>query len=245
MQASLRGMRYVSHKGQFYKPMHTHELWELAYYVKGHGTLAEEERRYRYEKGTVHVVQSGVFHDENNEADSNIILLYFNAPAELLPSGIFADRNGHVLSLLKQLRIEMQENRPYKQEMANSLLYQILLTLKRQLLPGPVESRDFNRVVQYIDENFQRPVDLRALAEKIGYSYDRFRHIFKEHTGLAPGEYLAEKRLELAKLLLEIDPSVSLTTVADECGFGSLSQFSNAFRAREGQSPTAYRRRQR
>lgn len=244
MQASLRGMRYVSHKGQFYKPMHTHELWELAYYVKGHGTLVEEERRYRYEKGTVHVVQSGVFHDENNEADSNIILLYFNAPVELLPSGIYNDRNGHVLSLLKQLRVEMQENRPYKQEMADSLLFQILLTLKRQLLPGPTESLDLNRVLQYIDENFQRPIDLHAMAAETCYSYDRFRHIFKEHTGVAPGEYLAEKRLELAKLLLEIDPSVSLAAVAEECGFGSLSQFSNAFRAREGIPPSAYRRKQ-
>ena len=130
MEISLKRMAYVHHKGPFYKPHHTHELWELAYYVRGHGTLAEGEKQYRYGKGTIHLVQAGIPHDENNEEESNIILLYFEMPADAATSGIYTDHNGEVLSLLKRLRAEMQENLAYKQEMADCITRQILLTLK-------------------------------------------------------------------------------------------------------------------
>jgi AraC-like DNA-binding protein len=242
MEISLKRMAYVHHKGPFYKPHHTHELWELAYYVRGHGTLAEGEKQYRYGKGTIHLVQAGIPHDENNEEESNIILLYFEMPADAATSGIYTDHNGEVLSLLKRLRAEMQENLAYKQEMADCITRQILLTLKRKLLPQPAESRDFTRVVQYIDEHFQSPLDVHAIAAETCYSYHRFRHVFKEHTGFAPQEYITNKRIELAQLLMEMNPAVSLTTLAAECGFESLSSFSNAFRAKQGCSPAQYKK---
>ncbi|MBQ8894776.1 MAG: helix-turn-helix domain-containing protein [Clostridia bacterium] len=242
MDISLKRMAYVHHKGPFYKPHHTHELCELAYYVKGHGTLAEGEKQYQYTKGTVHLVGAGIPHDENNEMESNIILLYFEVPDGFIPSGIYSDQNGAVLSLLQRLRVEMQENLAFKQEMADCMVLQILLTLKRKLLPQPAESQNFNRVVQYIDENFQSEIDIHTIAEQTFYSYDRFRHVFKEHTGCAPLEYINNKRIELAQLLMEMNPAVPLGDLAAECGFSGLSQFSNAFRAKTGISPSRYKK---
>ena len=70
MQVSLKSMRYVHHKNTFYKQMHTHDLYELAYYVSGKGTVSQDERSFAYFKGTIHLVPGGVLHDENNNAES-------------------------------------------------------------------------------------------------------------------------------------------------------------------------------
>ena len=241
MKTHLEFMRYVHHKNTFYKQMHTHELCELAYYVSGYGSLSQNENNYQYKKGTIHLVHGGIPHDENNEAESKIMLLYFNMPADIIPSGIYNDRSGAILSLLRNLRFEMQENLPYKQEILDNILTQILFLLKRQLFPQPVENKNFNHIVRYIDENFQFDIDVRKIASQAFYSYDRFRHIFKEHTGCAPHEYINNKRIDLAKFLIDTDPSISLTALSEECGYSSLSQFSNAFRSKTGMTASNYK----
>ncbi len=241
MDVYLKRMRYVHHKNTFYKQMHTHDLCELAYYVSGKGTLSQNGNTCEYTKGTVHLVHDGVSHDENNEAESKIILLYFEMPKGFLPSGVYNDRSGDVLSVLRRLRTEMQENLLYKQEMIDCMLEQILLSLKRQLFPRPTENKNFNHIVRYIDENFQFDIDVHKMAGEAFYSYDRFRHVFKEHTGYAPQEYINNKRIDLAKFLIDIDPSISLSALADECGYASLSQFSNSFRVKMKMTPTEYK----
>lgn len=243
MDMHLKQMRFVHHKNTFYKKFHTHDLWELAYYVNGYGTVSREDVKYEYKKSVIHIVKKGVLHDEKNDAESRIILLYFDMSDEFLEQGIYKDNNGKILELLRNLRFEMQENLLYKQEMTDSLLMQILLILKRKQFPQITENKNFNHIVRYIDENFQSQIDVKTIAKKAFYSYDRFRHVFKEHTGCAPNEYINNKRIELAKFLIDIDPSISATTLVSECGFKSLSQFSNAFRSKMKVSPTEYKQK--
>ena len=241
MEISLHSMRYVHHTNSFYKQFHTHDLCELAYYVNGQGSLSQNGHTYEYGKGTVHLVHGGISHDESNNAESKIILIYFEMPKDFVPSGVYIDSDGAILSLLRRLRVEMQENLMYKQDMLDCVLKQILLSLKRKLLPGPTENKNFNHIVRYIDENFQFEIDVHKLSEQAFYSYDRFRHVFKEHTGFAPLEYINNKRIDLAKFLIDIDPMISLTALSSECGFSSLSKFSNCFKAKTGMSPSQYR----
>ncbi len=241
MKVHLQRMRYVHHKNEFYKQRHTHNLCELAYYVNGYGMLTRDNEKYEYTKGTVHLVYGDVEHDEKNNAESKIMLLYFEMPENFVPQGIYKDDNGAVFSLLRQIRLEMQENLLHKQEMLDSILTQILIILKRKLFPQPSENKNFNHIVRHIDENFQFDIDIHKLAAKSFYSYERFRHVFKEHTGFAPRQYINNKRIDLAKFLISIDPDISLKVVAGECGFSSLSKFSNAFRTKMGMSPTQYK----
>lgn len=242
MDAHLKFTRYVHHKNTFYKQEHVHDFCELAYYVSGHGSVSREGKHYKYKKGTIHLIHAGVPHDENNEAESKIMLLYFKMPQESVPPGIYNDPSGVILSLLRRLRLEAQENLPYKRELSDNILAQILLLLKRQLLPGPAENKNFNHIVRYMDENFQFDIDVKRIASEAFYSYDRFRHVFKEHTGYAPSEYINNKRVDLAKFLIETDPDISLTSLAEECGYSSLSKFSNSFRSSTGMTPSSYKK---
>lgn len=237
----FRSIRFVHHKEEFYKPAHTHELYELVYYVSGTGKLTCEGNSYNYKKGTIHFSAPGVAHDECNFGESKIIILYFEMPNGIIPSGVYYDNSGAILTLIRFLRTENQEDLPYMTEICDGLLTQIVYLLKRKLFPKPSEDKNFNDIVRYIDENFQFDINIKEIAEKSCYSYDRFRHIFKEHTGVSPQKYVINKRIDLAKFLIEIDPSVSLSRLAKECGYTSLSKFSNAFLARTKLSPSDYK----
>ena len=241
MDVMLKKIRYVQHKSTFYKQEHTHDLWELAYYVNGHGTVSQNGVSQKYSNGYVHLVRAGTPHDENNEAQSKIILLYFDADRNPAVPGIYRDKSGTVLSAIRRLNGEIQENLPYKQEMANLILQEIFLGLKRLQVPSHSENRGFSHIIRYIDENFQFDLDVHKIAADAFYSYDRFRHVFKEHTGVSPHRYINNKRVDLAKFLIDTDPAMSLSALAKECGYTSLSQFSNSFRAKFKVSPSQYK----
>ncbi len=69
----------------------------------------------------------------------------------------------------------------------------------------------------------------KSWQERSGYSYDHFRHMFKERTGLSPMNYIIDKRIDYAKRLI-VSTDMTLSTISQECGFSTSSQFSSMFR---------------
>lgn len=67
-----------------------------------------------------------------------------------------------------------------------------------------------------------------------------FHTHFKQATGMTPGEAIQHRKLEEARRLLA-GTRLSLTLVAEQCGFGSSSDFARRFRAVEGLAPSAFR----
>lgn len=83
--------------------------------------------------------------------------------------------------------------------------------------------------------------DAVILPQKVGYSYHRYRHIFKEKVGVSPHQYLIVQRIEAAKLLLKRSHA-TVTQIAYRCGFTSSSYFCQCFKKRVGVTPKEYRR---
>jgi AraC-like DNA-binding protein len=94
---------------------------------------------------------------------------------------------------------------------------------------------------KYIDDNLTDPgLRVAALAEACNISEVYFRREFKKYYGTSPIAYIKEKRIELAKMLLETG-LYSITEVAFRTGFESSSYFSAEFRRMTGRSPKDYR----
>ena len=81
---------------------------------------------------------------------------------------------------------------------------------------------------------------LRDVAEHVHVSTHYFCKFFKKTSGLGFSEFLAHVRIENAKDLLA-NPALRIKDVANQAGFGSLSQFNRAFRRYLGCSPKEYR----
>ncbi len=86
-----------------------------------------------------------------------------------------------------------------------------------------------------------REVYLGDLAGRIGVTDRHLRRIFQAAHGVAPLDYLATRRLLLAKQLLA-DTALPVTQVALAAGFSSLRRFNAAFAERYRMSPSALRR---
>ena len=78
------------------------------------------------------------------------------------------------------------------------------------------------------------------LASVYGYSYDRFRHIFVEETGVGLNQYLVNCRLYAAKHLL-ISTNLPVNQIAVQTGFKSNVYFNNFFTKKMNISPKKFR----
>ena len=89
--------------------------------------------------------------------------------------------------------------------------------------------------------NLQGDVSLVDLAKDCGVSASHFARAFRQSTGVAPHQWLLQRRVDEAKRLLT-DGRLSLVEIALTCGFGDQSHFTRVFTRLTGVSPGAWRR---
>ena len=92
-----------------------------------------------------------------------------------------------------------------------------------------------------IDMNLAKPIQMQTLAKSIGYSTAYFTKKFKAVFGRTPTDYIAEKKIALAKDALK-STDRTISDIACSLGFADASYFSTFFKARTGLSPAFYRK---
>ena len=97
------------------------------------------------------------------------------------------------------------------------------------------------RALQFIAEHLNRPLTVAEVAKVAHLSEFHFHRIFSAVMSEPIGRYVSRKRLEVAALRLAYEPQRSIGEIADSCGFSSLSNFSKAFSAYFGCSPSRLR----
>jgi len=107
-------------------------------------------------------------------------------------------------------------------------------------VPGPRQRAAVEAVQRHIDAHLGDDLDLATLAALAHTSPFHFSRLFRAVTGLPPHRYLRRARLERAKQLLT-DGDATITTVANQVGFSSVSHFIAAFRRHTGITPGQYR----
>ncbi len=134
----------------------------------------------------------------------------------------------------------------YRRDDTLGALFELVLLL-RELGRSPQQreipriSAAVNLVLNRINQELIRPVSIKILAETAGLSASHLRRRFREEVGISLGEYLAERRLSGAKMLLE-ETELPVGEIARRCGYDSIYAFSRFFRKEAGLSPRAYRR---
>ena len=94
------------------------------------------------------------------------------------------------------------------------------------------------RALQAHAPSFRRDLDLVAVC---GYSRSTLFQAFKSDRGYTPMQFLASRRLDLARGRLMREPDATVTEIALECGFSNHGRFAKAYRSRFGESPSATR----
>jgi len=98
-----------------------------------------------------------------------------------------------------------------------------------------------HKAEQYLSAHHGEPVNIQALAKRLGVGYSHFRREFRTRTGFSPWQYVIHLRLRRARRLLA-SSDMSLDEVATSVGFNSAFHLSLAFKRAYGQPPSHWRR---
>jgi AraC-like DNA-binding protein len=96
------------------------------------------------------------------------------------------------------------------------------------------------RVETAFHENLALPFSIKTLCRRMGFSQRTLELAFRAERALSPYRRLLEMRMEESRRLLG-ETDLRVNQIGERVGYPDPQQFSAFFRARQGQSPTAYR----
>lgn len=162
----------------------------------------------------------------------------------------FGVRDPHILhigmSLLQELNHASWAGKAYADLLATALVVHLLRKHRgdissAQHYSGGLPRYKLRRVIDYINDKLGEELRVADLAGEVEMSLYHFARLFKRATGLAPHQYIMQKRIEKAKRLL-VETELPIAQVALEIGFQSQSRFTTLFRHLTCATPRAYRR---
>ncbi|MPM11519.1 HTH-type transcriptional activator RhaS [bioreactor metagenome] len=167
-------------------------------------------------------------------------------PAEIsLPETHFeivTGQNQHMTELLRRLHKTFSEP-------GSISAFQTEVLFRRVLEAAFVSARNqtnhgacplYEHVTSYIQEHYMNDLSVRELAEQNGANENRLFYVFKKYTGMGPGEYLLQYRLNRAKELL-ITGDTAVGEIARSVGYDDPLYFSRIFKQRFGLPPSQLR----
>ncbi len=126
-----------------------------------------------------------------------------------------------VLAIFSRVMQSVRENRPALQQIlagaTNSLLGLFYSAQQTQPAGDGQTVNAIENAITRIQNEFDRDLNMKFLAQELGVGYSWFRHTFAAHTGLSPHQYLLELRLvtRTAASLAETELSVKGNCLAN------------------------------
>lgn len=97
------------------------------------------------------------------------------------------------------------------------------------------------KIKDYVECNYRKDISLLDVSDIVGLNMNYVCTVFKKETGVNFKEYLINKKMEYAKILLK-DYSYKIKTIAEMVGYADQKHFSKQFRKVVGVVPTEYRK---
>lgn len=244
-----------------------HRYHELFYVAEGRCSVFIGQRTYRLQTGDFALVPAGTLHktDFTSHGQNTKYVISFSVntarqidaflEADVSETGFRAgkikapvQRQEAILLLVNRMLYEFESRPPLGRSLCLALLAQLLVSLQRYRA-GEEESDGnedsargrMREVAAYLCEHAREPVTLTEVADHFAVSPSHLSRIFHQETGFGIREYLVHYRIRLACDLL-LNTGLSVTQIADQCGFNDSNYFGDAFKKATGLSPREYRR---
>ena len=147
---------------------------------------------------------------------------------------------GHKLVAMEH---EYSHRQKYSELKASSLMAEVLVECARQAesAVSATGRETVEQILSYLHENYTFSTTNQDVAERFGFHPNYISSLLKEYTGMPLHRYLTHLRLLQAAKLLD-ERSLSISEVAEKCGFRDIYYFSKYFKKIMGISPTEYRK---
>jgi AraC-like DNA-binding protein len=121
-----------------------------------------------------------------------------------------------------------------------NVAFEIINTLNSTDKKSVVASKIVAQAVSLIKQNYSRNYGVEELAEDLEVSKSHLVREFYKYTGITPGKYLSNVRIEAVKQVL-VDSNLSLNAIALRTGFSGDNYLCKAFKKATGETPVSYR----
>lgn len=129
---------------------------------------------------------------------------------------------------------------------ASSLCAGLLIAVISEILlmhAAPQQNENLvDAIIDYIAENYARSLTNTAIGNKFGYHPNYINRLFVKQTGLSLHRYILNYRVSQSVTQL-FYTKLSLSEVAQSCGFPDYAYFSRVFKQQHGISPSEYRKK--
>jgi AraC-like DNA-binding protein len=100
--------------------------------------------------------------------------------------------------------------------------------------------RRLDRLLDYITLHLADPLPLKVLEHESNYSRRSLHYAFQDRFGCSPMQWIRQQRMQLAlQRLQHPQPEDTVATIANHCGYRSLSRFRIDFERTHGSKPSA------
>ena len=223
-------------------PIHTHSFFELELVLCGEGVQILRDGAREMKRGTVTLMTPSDYHSV--EMSRDVRLLNISVLEHIIPEDVKA-RFFSLASYCGKLSEEDIERfcdaaKMLSHDIDDAERIGLVLRYLFSLLPKSAQKEELGaieRAALYADAHFREKLTVEDGALVACLSPVYFGELFKETMGKSFRTYINDKRLAFAKALLEEGASVA--NACFECGFGSLSNFAKAYKAKYNLPPRA------
>lgn len=244
-----------------------HRYHEFYYIAEGKCSVFIGQRTYRLQTGDFALIPAGTLHKtdftSHGQNTKYVISFSVNTARQIdtfLGTGISGtairpgkikapvQRREAILLLVNRMLYEFENQPPLGKSLCMALLAELLISLQRYR-DGEAENDGnedavhgrMREVAAYLCEHAGEPITLTEVAAHFAVSPSHLSRVFHQETGFGVREYLVHYRIRQACDLL-LNTNLSVTQIADRCGFSDSNYFGDAFKKATGLSPREYRK---
>lgn len=248
---------------------HWHNALEIIMPVENHYDVDAFGQSYHLLPGEILIIPSGEMHALYAPETGKRFIFQFDVSGisqmkgytsiqSLMTSGLhitklsFPQIYGDIYQILIQIRNEYFSSNEFRELAIYSHLINLFVSIGRNhindmdLFPNTKSHKQqeylqkFNDVLDYIDSHYTEELTLDDIADFSGFSKYHFTRLFKQYTDSTFYDYLSFRRIKSAEELLA-KPELSITEIALQSGFSSISTFNRIFKQKKGCTPSEYR----
>ncbi|REE68007.1 AraC-like DNA-binding protein [Paenibacillus taihuensis] len=179
-------------------------------------------------------------------------LVEHNAPLTQLldrhQSSIVLRDPSDIHHILKSIVMEIDTGGSHHESMTHLLISQLLVRVARLAAEEPedragasLHQRYVRQAAEYMHQHYDCDIQVKDIAAAVSLHPVYLQRIFRATMHMTITEYLAELRVEKAKMLLA-RTDIPIIDIADYIGLNSRQYFSMLFKKVTGLSPAAYRK---
>lgn len=244
-----------------FAPIHWHTKHELYYLINGKTKHLVGEKTFFLQKGNLIFIPKGTIHSTDSEEclnrervlvsfKDNIIPEHFEPLIQELSSEYFIYIPDEHLYRVDEIFLKIEEenmnNNPYKQEMIESYILQLLAVICRYRIKGEKPKLDpkdqlLYDISKHIQKNYHSDLSLDTLSLQFGMSKNYLSSRYKTVFGIGLNDYINFIRILHSEKLLKTT-NYSISRIASECGYNDSNYFSTVFKKANGVTPYKYRK---